>query len=233
MNRQSKHKIEVYETLDSTNEYVKQRRGEGENLIVVARSQTGGKGTKGRSFSSKTGGVYLSKLTFHQHLPAKRAFEVMAGAAVAVCKTLESFGVTPQIKWPNDVFVNDKKICGILIENTFSGQEIACSIVGIGINVNNSLPQELQDIATTLSLQTGKTQDVDCVRNRLIAELEKPCDMDAYLKFIAYMGRQAMLLMGEKSVMAKLLHVDREGGLHVEIGGEEKVFTAAEISVRI
>lgn len=233
MNKKKSYQIQVFDELPSTNEYIKNQRDNGENVIVIAKRQTGGRGTKGRSFSSEIGGVYLSRLTFYHDFSAKRAFEIMAGAATAVCKTLKAFGVTPQIKWPNDIFVNDKKICGILIENTFSGENIHSSIVGIGVNVSNPLPEELREIATTLCKQTGKTIAVEKVTKHLLAELKKSCDMKKYLSFVAYMGRAVTLIIGEKSVSAKLLFVDKEGGLNVEIDGKPQRFTAGEISVRI
>ena len=125
------------EETESTNKYAKAQRGAGENLLVVAERQTGGKGTKGRSFCSKKGGVYLSLLTFYQDFPASNAFQIMQGAAAAVCETLAFFGLSPKIKWPNDVYVGGKKICGILIENALKGRYIGSSVVGIGLNVFN------------------------------------------------------------------------------------------------
>lgn len=124
-----------FESLFSTQEYAREKRAEGQDLIVTAEVQTGGKGTKGRSFESKKGGVYVSKLSFYEKFPAREAFQIMAGAASAVCETLRKLGLDPVIKWPNDIFVNGKKICGILIENVFSGAEISSSIVGIGYAV--------------------------------------------------------------------------------------------------
>ena len=108
-NGRKKIKREHFECISSTNDYAKSKRGEGGDLIVTASRQTGGRGTKGRSFSSDVGGTYLTKLTFYEGFPASRAFEIMAGAAVAVCKTLEAYGLAPVIKWANDVFVKDKK----------------------------------------------------------------------------------------------------------------------------
>ena len=102
-----------FDEIDSTNEYAKTKRQEGKDLIVTAKRQIGGRGTKGRSFSSEEGGVYLTKLSFYDNFPAKEAFKIMAQAAVAVCETLQYYGLQPKIKWVNDVYVNDKKICGI------------------------------------------------------------------------------------------------------------------------
>ena len=101
---------------DSTNEYLKRLNGE-EDTIVTALRQTAGKGTKGRSFSSADGGLYLSVMRFYENFSAANAFEIMINSCVAVCKTVEDFGITPVIRWANDVLVNGRKICGTLIES--------------------------------------------------------------------------------------------------------------------
>ena len=103
--------IENFEILPSTQDYIKEKRALGEDLIVTAKVQAQGKGTKGRTFSSFEGGVYLSKLSFYENFPAKDAFKIMAGAAVAVCETLASFGLKALVKWPNDIFVNRSENC--------------------------------------------------------------------------------------------------------------------------
>jgi len=225
--------IEQFEEMESTNLYIKEKRSEGVNRIVMARRQTGGRGTKGRSFSSEEGGVYLSKLTFYERFPSAQAFFVMASAAVAVCETLVFYGFQPVIKWANDVYVNDKKICGILIENVFSGSNISSSIVGIGLNVYNALPAELHSIATTMEQASGKRFSVEEVTKKLIDELKKEHTMEEYISFIGYMGASAELLIGDERVHGTLLNVDETGGLWVEIQGEKRRLTSAEVSVRI
>ena len=222
-----------FDTLPSTQDYAKEKRADGVNLVVTAACQTGGKGTKGRSFSSQTGGVYLSKLTFYEDLPVKSAFKIMIGAAVAVCETLRFYGVKPLIKWPNDIWVNDKKICGILIENVLSGDKVRSSVVGIGLNVSNELPEELVEIATTMGLAMEKTPTVEEVTCRLIEELDKERTMEEYREYVGYMGREVTLLLGDERVPGRLLFVDDEGGLQVEVDGKVCRFTAAEVSVRI
>ena len=148
-------KIEFLEETGSTNEYIKRYLNSGENRIVVAQKQTGGKGTKGRSFLSGEGGVYLSALTFYRDFSAKDAFLIMAHAAVAVCKTAEAFGFSPQIKWANDVYLSGKKLAGILVENALDGGRVKSSVIGIGLNVCNDLG-ELSKIAVSLSEVAGK-----------------------------------------------------------------------------
>ena len=222
-----------FQEIDSTNEYAKSLRSLGQDTVITADRQTGGRGTKGRSFSSEEGGVYLTKLTFYRDFPAREAFKVMAGAAVAVCETLELYGLNPVIKWVNDIFVNDKKICGILIENVFSKKTVASSIVGIGLNVSNSLPKELENIATTINAELKTRVSADEVRERLIANLSAQKGVEEYLKRIGYMGRKAQIISGGESISATLLSVDEEGGLWAEIGAEKRRFTAAEVSLRL
>ncbi len=222
-----------FQEIGSTNEYAKELRTLGQDAVVTADRQMGGKGTKGRSFSSNEGGVYVTKLSFYHDFPAKEAFKIMAGAAVAVCETLEFYGLSPVIKWVNDIYVNDKKICGILIENVFSGNTVASSIVGIGVNVCNALPKELENIAITMAQALKNPPSVAEVRERLIENLSKPKGVDEYLRRIGYMGRQATVVFGEESMPATLLSVDSEGGLWAEIDGEKRRFAAAEVSLKL
>lgn len=233
MNKKITWERKHFDCISSTNEYAKERWLEKKNLIVTATRQTGGKGTKGRSFSSEKGGVYLTKLTFYEDFVAKEAFKIMQNAAVAVCETLVFFGLKPLIKWPNDVYVSNKKICGILIENTFSGTNVSSSLVGIGLNVSNALPQELESIVTSMFLETGIVQNVDEVCEKLIEELDKDHKEETYLSYIGYMGREANLLIGDKRVRGRLVCVENDGKLRVETDEGERLFSAAEISVRI
>ncbi len=233
MNGQKGIKRIHFDEIGSTNEYAKELRDLGQDAVVTADRQTGGRGTKGRSFSSNVGGVYVTKLTFYRDFPAREAFKIMAGAAVAVCETLEFYGLCPVIKWVNDIYVNDKKICGILIENVFSGNRIVSSIVGIGLNVCNILPNDLERIATTMSQALNKDVCVVEVRERLIANLAVQKGVDEYLKRIGYMNRQATVICGESSMPASLLSVDEEGGLWAEIDGEKRRFAAAQVSLRL
>ena len=222
-----------FDEIASTNDYAKERRGEGEDLIITAKRQTQGRGTKGRSFVSNEGGVYLTSLRFYENFPAKDAFKIMSGAAVAVCETLRFYGLKPIIKWANDVFVGGKKICGILIENTLSGNRISSSIVGIGLNVNGEFLGELADIATSMRLQSGKTFSVEEVAEKLIEEILKERTMEEYRAYLGFMGERVTLILEDERIPAILLSVDDEGRLCVEINGEERIFSSAEVSVWI
>ena len=225
--------IENFEILPSTQDYIKEKRALGEDLIVTAKAQTGGKGTKGRAFSSFEGGVYLSKLSFYENFPAKEAFKMMAGAAVAVCKTLEYFGLKPTIKWANDVFVNDKKICGILVENSINKNRFSSSIVGVGLNVNNDFPDELKDIAISMKQCLKRQVEIRAVEEKLLYELSTDHSMKEYVERVGYLNRKITLIYGDKRVPAYAVSVDESGALTVEEDGEIKRVVAAEVSLKL
>ncbi len=224
-------KIINLDETDSTNEYCK-RVGRGD-LIVTAVRQSAGKGTKGRSFCSGEGGLYVSVMRHNTGYEADEAFKIMINACVAVCRTVESFKVKPVIRWANDVLVNGRKICGTLIENTFSGNTISRSIIGIGLNVNNVLTAELKDIATTLSSELGNPVDLDRVRTVLLKNLAKEYTVADYKKYIDWLGSEVILKTSSGEKRATAVDVDWDGGLLCIIGGSLKKINSAEVSLRL
>lgn len=233
MNRKIEWKKIRFDCIPSTSDYAKILRTERQNIVVIADTQSGGRGTKGRSFSSEKGGLYLSALTFYQNFSASEAFWVMAGAATAVCKTLETFGINPKIKWPNDIYVNDKKICGILIENTFAGKFVDNSVVGIGLNVNNVLPIELCEIATTMQAVLERETPLTIVEEKLLENLALPVAMEEYAARLGYLGVPVNLLVGEETLTAIPQGVTDKGELIAFVGEEKRIFPSAEVSLRI
>ena len=225
-------KIIELESVDSTNEYCK-RQTACKNLIVTATRQTGGKGTKGRSFVSDEGGLYISVMRRYDNFLAADAFKIMINACVAVCKTVEYFGLKPVIRWANDVLVSGKKICGTLIENTFSGSYITRSIVGMGINVSNTLPEELKDIATSINEQSHKNVAVREVRNVLVKNLQKTFTLNDYKSYINWLGKEIILKTADKEQTAIAVDIDYDGGLLCVMGGSVRKISAAEVSLRL
>lgn len=225
-------KIIELESVDSTNEYCK-RQTAYKNLIVTAKRQTGGKGTKGRSFVSDEGGLYISVMRRYDNFLSADAFKIMINACVAVCRTVESFGLQPVIRWANDVLVGGKKICGTLIENTFSGSYIIRSIVGMGINVSNRLPDELQNIATSINAQSGKNFTVREVRDTLVKNLQKNFTLSDYKSYINWLGKEIILKTSENEQTAVAVDIDYDGGLLCVMGGSVRKISAAEVSLRL
>lgn len=171
----SNTEIEIFEEVLSTNVVASQSNARN-NTVFIAKRQSGGKGRFDRKFYSREGGIYLSYL-FKGTLPLNEAKFVTPCVAVAVAKTLEKIGVSPKIKWVNDLYLNGKKLCGILCENKISPNGTQSVIAGIGVNVNTeNFPCELNDKATSLFLETGKKYDLNALIADLICRLDRLYD---------------------------------------------------------
>lgn len=174
-----------FETIDSTNKKASLLAKEGcpHGTLVTADVQEAGVGRRGCSWSSEQNtGIYMS-MVLRPEIETEKASMLTLVAAMAVQKAIEQAGVLisanesrknqqpiPQIKWPNDIVLNKKKVCGILTELSLNGKEIDSVIVGIGINVNNrDFPEEISATASSLLLEIG--QEID--REWLIAEVWK------------------------------------------------------------
>lgn len=219
-------KITIFDTLPSTNDYCETREF-GEDTAIIAREQTGGKGTKGRSFSSPRGGVYLSLVRYYP-CKAENSFSLMIASCMAVVKTLELYGVSAGVKWPNDVFLNGKKICGILIRNSFEGENVKKSITGIGVNVNNDIPEDLADIAINLKSVVGEV-DIDEFYKRLIENLYADYSVDEYRSRNIVLGKEITVIKNGESRKAVAEDVAADGSLVLK-GGERLFY--GEVTIR-
>lgn len=219
-------KTTIFDTLPSTNDYCETREF-GEDTAIIAREQTGGKGTKGRSFSSPRGGVYLSLVRYYP-CKAENSFSLMIASCMAVVKTLELYGVRAGVKWPNDVFLNGKKICGILIKNSFEGENVKKSITGIGVNVNNDIPKDLADIAINLKSVVGEV-DIDEFYKRLIENLYADYSVDEYRSRNIVLGKEITVIKNGESRKAVAEDVAADGSLVLK-GGERLFY--GEVTIR-
>lgn len=227
-------RIYNFDSIPSTNDFAEGIAHLNEDSVITAAEQTDGHGSKGRSFVSSRGGLYITSLRFFNNLKASDVFKIMINSSVAVCKTMEEFALAPQIKWPNDVYVCNKKICGILIQNSFSGEYISRSIVGIGVNIENALPPELSDIAITMRAAGAKNYTYDAVRQALIEKLFKDYTVDEYKKYIFFLGKEITLIEGDKRGKVTAVDIDSLGRLIIkDNSGIIRRVTAAEVSLRI
>ena len=161
------------ERVDSTNLYLRRIAPTApDGAAVIAVSQSAGRGRLGRGFLSPEGGLYLSVLrrpeTDEARLPTLTPL-----AAVAVCRAVEEVcGLRCGVKWPNDVLLGGKKICGILVESVL-GAERPCVIVGIGINANSpAFPEELRQIAGSIAEAAGRSVDLHALAAALLRQLD-------------------------------------------------------------
>lgn len=165
-----------FKVIDSTNKKAKEiaQRGCSNGTLVTAESQQAGIGRRGRSWSSEEGtGIYMS-LVLRPEIKTESASSLTLVAAISVAKAIDNLlgsnlskaGI--EIKWPNDIVLNKKKVCGILTEMSLKGTEIDYLVIGIGINVSNrDFPEEIQATASSILLETG----VELEKETLIEEV--------------------------------------------------------------
>ena len=225
-------KIIELDSVDSTNEYCK-RIDCGEDVVVFAKRQTEGRGTRGRDFISEVGGLYVTVMRHYTRFPASEAFKIMIDHCVAVCKTLEHFSLKPVIRWANDVLIDGKKICGTLIENTFGGGEIVRSVVGVGINVNNALPESLKDIATTITQHVSAKVGVEEVKKEFLKNIGRTYSVEDYKSYIDYFGKSVTLINGAVIRSVVVLDISADGRLIVKEGDKIMEISSAEVGLRV
>ncbi|MNP18249.1 Bifunctional ligase/repressor BirA [compost metagenome] len=157
--------VEIIQTTVSTQEEARIRaeKGAAEGTLILAEEQTGGKGRLGRKWFSPYGkGIWMSLLLRPQQ-PLKFTSQLTLLTGVAVCRAIRSTtGIEAGIKWPNDILMNNRKICGILLESAVEDEVVRYCIVGIGISVNlddQDYPSELKEIATSIKMECGKAVD--------------------------------------------------------------------------
>jgi len=234
---------------DSTNEECKRQAAQGaeSGLVVIAGEQTGGKGRRGRSFQSLAGkGLYLSIL-WRPKAASEQLFQLTAQAAVAVCQTVESLtALSPAIKWPNDVLLEGKKLCGILTELEWNASGAPdCIVLGIGINVRQTpedFGPDLSPIATSLAQHLPQPPRREEVAEVLVARLDRlwasfPQAREEYLaqyrRRCATIGQPVRLLRPGGSQEALALDVNRDFSLQVRLpDGREEAISSGEVSVR-
>lgn len=141
---------------------------------VTADEQTGGRGRLGRPWSTPFGTALAISVIFRPEMDMREAPTATLTAAAAAAEALEELGFTPQIKWPNDILLNGKKVCGILTEMQGEEDRVSSLVMGIGINVNTrEFPEALQDIATSLAIVRGSSVSREEAAFRLLSRLHE------------------------------------------------------------
>lgn len=243
--------LRVFEEIDSTNTYAKDIQVTMlKPLLVVADRQTAGRGRLGRSFASPGGtGIYMT-IALRPTFPLEQAPYVTMAVAVAVCRAIEKVaGVEGRIKWVNDIFHQNKKICGILTEaqTNFETGKIDKLIIGIGVNCfPGSFPDEIKDIAGSIASSADAFS-----RGKLTAEIfNETMDMLKSLTSMQFLSeyRSKCFILGknirvhpsldQNSIRARAIDIDENGGLVVEYMEGSKMhqmetLTTGEVSIRL
>ncbi len=208
-----------YKTIDSTNLFAKKLVKEGieEGIVVVSDVQSSGRGRKNRTWSSPKGGLWFS-IVLYPNISPKRGMLVTMASSVAVAEGIKVItGLNSVIKWPNDLLINGRKVCGILTELDAEMDKINYAIIGIGINVNNRLDIELKKIATSLMKEIGTSIS----RVKLLRSILKSFDAN-YNK----------LILGDyDSIKASWLSYSNIIGKKIQVQDEKKVINGKVVDV--
>lgn len=240
-------KVVYFDEVDSTNTRAKELGGQDapHGTLVVADKQNAGKGRRGRQWTSPSGESIYMTILLRPDMDPSKAPQLTLVMAMSVAQAIKEENLDAQIKWPNDIVLNRKKICGILTEMSTEIDYINHVVIGVGINVNGTeIPEELKETATSLRIEAGKSLQ----RSSLIANVMKHFEAN-YEEFIKVQDlgflqddynallvncRKQVTIIGAKESYPALAHgINQTGELIVERedGSIEEIYSG-EVSVR-
>ncbi len=240
--------VAYYEETDSTNTRAKYlaEQGAEEGTLVIAERQNAGKGRRGKNWTSPPGsGIWMSIVLRPDILPFQASMLTLVAAMGVFEGIYQETGLEPQIKWPNDLVLSGKKICGILTEMTTELDTIQYVVIGIGVNVNiESFPQELSQTATSLYLESGEKKK----RSTLVGAIAKAFEQyyhkflavknlsllkQQYESHLANQNRQVTVMSPNGQYSGICLGINEQGELLVEKNdGQICQVLSGEVSVR-
>lgn len=237
--------VKIFKTIDSTNNEAKKMamNGASSGTLILAEEQSQGRGRRGREFySPANSGIYMS-LILKPKLSVEETTLITTGASVGICRAMEKlFQVTPKIKWINDIYVGDKKVCGILTEGVtdFESGSIEAIILGIGINFNTSdFPQELKEKAGSLSKEKISKVSRNELISQIVIEIFKILEEIPERKYLKeykerswILGSYVEVLTSSETYTAKALDISEDGSLIVlREEGKLEYLNSGEISI--
>lgn len=238
--------IYVYDVLDSTNLRALKfaEESDAERAVFIADSQTAGRGRLGRSFISPAGdGIYMSILTRPAGAAAD-AVAITAYAATVVRRAIEdTTGLKAKIKWVNDIYIDGKKLSGILTQGVIDTQSgtLTHAVMGVGINVyGKDLPQAISGIATTLQAETGRVYDRAELAARIISLYLDNIDKvgtkeiaDEYREHSFLIGKDVRVIRADREYNARVIGITDKCELDLELeSGEHRILATGEVSIR-
>jgi len=232
------------ESVGSTNALASQLAQEGalNGEVVIAEQQTEGRGRRGRSWASpKAKNLYLSVI-LRPDIPPSRAPELTLLAAVAVAETLKDSGVSAEIKWPNDLQVDGKKVAGILTELSADTEKVQSVILGIGVNLNAEaadFPPEVAEVATSVLQVRGQRVPRALFTAALLARLEQWLDTwteqgfepvrDAWRARSSTLGAEVLVRSESKELRGVAEDIDASGALLIKVGDKVERVLAGDV----
>jgi BirA family biotin operon repressor/biotin-[acetyl-CoA-carboxylase] ligase len=243
-------KILFSHEIGSTNDWAKElaRYGAREGTVVIAGTQTNGRGRLDRKWVSPIGGLWFS-LILRIKLHPSEALKLTFVAGLAVAKVLrDMFNLRVETKWPNDVLVKGRKICGILNEMNTTGETVNFVVVGIGVNTNfdveKTLPEHLKRVSTSLENELGRKVRLEELFRGLLGKLENLYDhftkdgfdsiLEEWKSYASFLGHQVEVTGSKEKLSGLALDVNNDGVLilRLEDGRIKHVFVG-DVSLQV
>lgn len=238
-----------FDQIGSTNKKAKEiaAAGDGHGTVVISEEQTEGRGRLGRNWSSpKRKGIWMSILVRPDIIPTD-ATKMTQITAASIYKALSDMKIETQIKWPNDIILNEKKVCGILTEMSSEMMQINYMVIGIGINVNQNqedIPDDIREKATSLKIETGKDVDRKELVGRILNHFEYFYDdfvirgdiseaLEICTDKSILIGKKIRVIKKQETLEREAIGLTEEGELVVkDEHGNTSVVVSGEVSVR-
>ncbi len=226
-------KIVALKEVSSTNDYARSIAEEApEGTVVLAESQSAGKGRNGRRWVSPKGGLWMSVILKPGFVDPRIVFV----GPLSVIDVLADFGIPSGIKWPNDVWVRGQKIAGVLVES--KGKEYV--IVGIGLNVNNPIPEELRDTAVSMFELVGKEIPLDVLLKSMTFHMdawyrifrEDPAILMQKVRERTFILGMFVEVVGGERFVGRAVDVLDDGSLLLDVGGSLRKVIYGDVSIR-
>jgi BirA family biotin operon repressor/biotin-[acetyl-CoA-carboxylase] ligase len=238
-------KLFVFDSLDSTNTCAKTLADAGleEGTVVLADYQTAGRGRQGRSWLSEPAMNILLSIILRPSISKEQASLLTFYAAVSVARVLECMNVGKvECKWPNDVLLNGKKCCGILLENSFQQDRLIYSVVGIGLNVNQTqFDNGISTRATSVARESGSTFDRKDIIQILLKETDRLLPsladgrintiVDEWKDWCTMFGKSVTLTQGEETISGTALGIEADGRLVLSTLSGQSTYFAGDVTI--
>ena len=238
-------KIFVFETIDSTNACARTLGDAGtqEGAVVVTNFQTSGRGRLGRTWLAEPDANLLFSVLLRPRISVDVSGQLTLYASVAIARAIEQcVGAPVECKWPNDLLLNGKKFCGILLENSSQQSALSYAVIGAGINVNQqSLSPEIASRATSLSIETGKTFDRKQVFHVVLQELDLlyKSAREGDFSFIEAEWTRRCLMFGktvtvqqhDHTIAGIVLRLNHDAGLVIATSEGEQTVYAGDVTL--
>lgn len=234
--------INLYDLVDSTQDLARSLKAAKEFTTIVAREQRRARGRFGREWCSPLGGLWFTTILYPKtHISTYAILSLLTSLSV-VNAIEDTAGLNAYIKWPNDVYVNGRKIAGVLVESDVFGDMMERAIIGIGLNLNfriDALPEELRDRVTTLLEEYGKPVDMETILLKVLNELKKNYEKykigsyhelnEAIKSKMGILGREVLASLSYGEILGIVRDLDINGNLILESSSQRLILKPSEI----